>query len=126
MIPTLFAILAQTESAPGGGGGGGGLFGNPIVMMVLMIVIFYFLLIRPQQRQRKELQQRIDSLETGDRVVTTAGIHALVHHIKDKTVTLKVAEGTMVEFDKQAIASVSKKEGKSSEKEPKSAVEKSS
>lgn len=106
MIPTAF--LAQGETpAPG-------LFspGSPLFLMIIMIVMFYFLLIRPQQRQRKELQKRIDSMETGDRVITTAGIHALVHHIKDKTVTLKVAEGTMVEFDKQAIASVHKKESK--------------
>jgi preprotein translocase subunit YajC len=75
-------------------------------MMGLMIVMFYFLLIRPQQKQRKELQQRINSLQTGDRVVTTAGIHAIVHNIKEKTVVLKVAEGTMIEFDKPSIASV--------------------
>lgn len=95
-------VLAQDQKP-------GGLFGNPLVMMGLMIVMFYFLLIRPQQRQRKELQQRIDSLQAGDRVVTTAGIHAIVHNIKEKTVVLKVAEGTMIEFDKPAIASVQKK-----------------
>ena len=111
-------LLAQGEApAPGSEGapgGPGGLLGNPMFMMVIMIVMFYFLLIRPQQRQRKELQQRIDALKTGDKVVTTAGIHAIVHHIKDKTVTLKVAEGTMMEFDKQAVASVQTKGGKSS------------
>lgn len=89
--------------------GGGSLFSNPLFMMFLMIVMFYFLLIRPQQRQRKELQQRIESLRPGDRVVTTAGIHAIVHNIKDKTVVLKVAEGTMLEFDKPHIAVVQKK-----------------
>ncbi|MCH7226567.1 preprotein translocase subunit YajC [Haloferula sp. A504] len=99
-------ILAQGGT---GSGGGGGLLGNPLVMMGLMVVMFYFLLIRPQQRQRKELQKRIDALQTGDRVVTTAGIHAIVHNIKDKTVVLKLAEGTMVEFDKPAIATVTKK-----------------
>ncbi len=111
LIDTLF-ILAQGEGGTGsgsGGGGGGGLLGNPLVMMGLMIVMFYFLLIRPQQKQRKELQARINALQTGDRVVTTAGIHAIVHNIKEKTVVLKLAEGTMVEFDKPAIATVQKK-----------------
>lgn len=110
MTPQLFdtlAFLAQDQKSPG-------LLGNPLVMMGLMIVMFYFLLIRPQQRQRKELQARIAALQTGDRVVTTAGIHAIVHNIKEKTVVLKLAEGTMVEFDKPAIASVqSKSSGKS-------------
>jgi preprotein translocase subunit YajC len=86
------------------------LLGNPIVMMVLMVVMFYFLLIRPQQRQRKELQARIAALQTGDKVITTAGIHGIIHNVKDQTVVVKVAEGTMIEFDKPAIASVRKKD----------------
>ncbi len=88
----------------------GGLLGSPIMLMVLMFVMFYFLLIRPQQRQRKELAARIAALQTGDRVVTTAGIHGIVHNIKDTTVVVKVAEGTMIEFDKPAIATVQKKD----------------
>ncbi len=103
MILSLYSTLAQT-AAPGTS-----ILGNPLVMMVVMVVMFYFLLIRPQQRQRKELQQRIDSLKTGDRVITSAGIHGLVHNIKATTVVLKVADSTMIEFDKSAVASVEKK-----------------
>jgi preprotein translocase subunit YajC len=88
----------------------GGFLGNPLIMMVLMVVMFYFLLIRPQQRQRKELQARIAALQAGDKVVTTAGIHGIIHNVKDQTVVVKVAEGTMIEFDKPAIASVRKKD----------------
>ena len=87
---------------------------NPLaggwIMPVLLIVMFYFLLIRPQQQQRKQQQERINALQPGDKVITTAGIHGIVHHIKDKTVTIKVAESTMIEFDKLAIASVTKKD----------------
>jgi preprotein translocase subunit YajC len=99
-------LLAQDKAAQGAGG----IFGNPAVMMVLMVVMFYFLLIRPQQRQRKELEKRISSLQKGDEVVTTAGIHAIVHNVKDRTVVLKVAEGVMLEFDKPAVATVIKKD----------------
>jgi preprotein translocase subunit YajC len=79
-------------------------------MMGLMVVMFYFLLIRPQQRQRKEQAARIAALQTGDKVVTSAGIHGIVHNVKEHTVVVKVAEGTMIEFDKMAIASVHKKD----------------
>ena len=89
---------------------GGGILGNQIFMFVLMIVMFYFLLIRPQQKQRKEQQARINALQNGDKVVTSAGIYGIVHNIKDKTVVIKVAEGTMIEFDKMAITSVTKKD----------------
>lgn len=88
----------------------GGILGSPYVMMGLMIVMFYFLLIRPQQRQRKEQAARIAALQSGDKVVTTSGIHGIVHNVKEHTVIVKVAEGTMLEFDKPAIAIVHKKD----------------
>jgi preprotein translocase subunit YajC len=101
-------------AAPAGNQGAGGIFGSPFVMMGLMIVMFYFLLIRPQQRQRKEQAARIAALKTGDKVITTAGVHGIVHNVKETTVMVKVAEGTNLEFDKAAIASVAKKETKES------------
>jgi preprotein translocase subunit YajC len=107
ILPTLIPafLLAETPPPPPGG-----LLGSPLVMMGLMVVMFYFLLIRPQQRQRKEQAARIAALQTGDKVVTTAGIHGIVHHVKEQTVVVKVAEGTMIEFDKPAIAVVHKKD----------------
>lgn len=104
-IPTLSALFLA--EAPGGLQGA---FGHPMVMPVLLIVIFYFLLIRPQQRQRKEQAARIAALQTGDKIVTTAGIHGIVHSIKDSTVVVKVAEGTFIEFDKPAVSIVRKKD----------------
>lgn len=79
-------------------------------MMGLMVVMFYFLLIRPQQKQRKDQAARIAALQTGDKVVTSAGIHGIVHNVKEHTVVVKVAEGTMIEFDKLAITVVHKKD----------------
>jgi preprotein translocase subunit YajC len=107
MMLSFLTLLAQGDAAQQAPGG---ILGRPEVMLVLMVVMFYFLLIRPQQRQRKELEKRIASLQKGDEVVTTAGIHAIVHNVKDRTVVLKVAEGVMMEFDKPAVASVIKKE----------------
>jgi preprotein translocase subunit YajC len=107
MMLSFLTLLAQ---APAGSKPAGGPLGETWVMMVLMVVMFYFLLIRPQQRQRKELEKRISALQKGDDVVTTSGIHAIVHNVKDRTVVLKVAEGVMMEFDKPAVATVIKKE----------------
>jgi preprotein translocase subunit YajC len=102
------SILAQ--AAPAAPAGPQGILGSPFVMMGLMVVMFYFLLIRPQQKQRKEMAARIASLASGDKVVTTSGIHGIVHNVKEHTVVVKVAEGTMLEFDKPAIASVHKRD----------------
>ena len=105
MIHTLFSttLLAETQTQTNP-------LGNPMIMMGLMVVMFYFLLIRPQQRQRKEQAARIAALQNGDKVVTAAGIHGIVHHVKEHTVMVKVAEGTMIEFDKLAITVVHKKD----------------
>lgn len=110
MTPTLaFAasIIAQAAPAPTGPQN---ILGHPFVMMGLMVVMFYFLLIRPQQKQRKEMAARIASLQSGDKVVTSSGIHGIVHNVKEHTVMIKVAEGTMLEFDKAAVAAVHKKD----------------
>lgn len=103
----LLNTLAQTAPA---NDAPQSIIGHPMFMMVIMIVLFYFLLIRPQQRQRKEQAARVAALKTGDKVITTAGLHGIVHSVKDTTVVIKVAEGTNLEFDKAAVASVAKKD----------------
>ena len=103
------AHAAASGAAPSGGAG----FFVQMAPLLLIFVIFYFLLIRPQQRQRKEQAARIAALQTGDKVVTTAGIHGIVHNIKETTVVVKVGEGTFIEFDKPAVATVRKKDTES-------------
>ena len=110
MISYFNNLVAAT--APAKPEGFAALLARPEFMIVVMIVMFYFLLIRPQQRQRKEQAARLSALKNGDKVITTAGLHGIVHNVKDTTVMVKVAEGTILEFDKPAIASVTKKESK--------------
>ncbi len=104
---TSITAFILAETAPSGPAN---LLGRPEVMMVIMVVMFYFLLIRPQQRQKKQMAARIAALQSGDKVVTSSGIHGIVHNVKEHTVMIKVAEGTMLEFDKAAVAAVHKKD----------------
>ncbi len=106
----MTSITLLIANTPPPNQGPAGILGSPLFMMGLMVVMFYFLLIRPQQRQRKEQQARIAALQSGDKVVTSAGIHGIVHNVKDHTVVIKVAEGTMIEFDKMAVSAVHKKD----------------
>ncbi len=110
MISLLNTLAAAT--APAKPQGIEAIFANGLMLPILMVVMFYFLLIRPQQRQRKEQAARVAALKSGDKVITTAGLHGIVHNVKDTTVMVKVAEGTILEFDKPAIATVAKKETK--------------
>lgn len=100
-LPTL-AILAQS-------GGSGNPLASQFFPIIIMVVIFWLLILRPQQKQRKELQARIDSLEKGDKVITTGGLHGTVHQISERTVTLKPGgENVFLTFDKPSVASVVK------------------
>jgi preprotein translocase subunit YajC len=99
----LLTLLAQTQTGPPGSaaspGGGFNLF---------VLIIFYFIGIRPQARRQKEQQRLISALKTGDRVVTSSGIHGLIANVKDSTVIVKVADNVKIEMEKSAIASVAK------------------
>ena len=75
---------------------------------VFMIVIFYVLLIRPQQKRQKEHQRLLSALKTGDKVVTSGGIHGLIANVKESTVLLKVADNVKIEVDKTAISNVTR------------------
>lgn len=45
--------------------------------------IFYFLMIRPQQKQRKQHEERLRALKRGDTIVTAGGLVGEVVHIKE-------------------------------------------
>jgi len=82
------------------------------VMMALMFAILYFIVIRPQNEEKKKLQQRIDSLRKGDKVLTTSGMFATVVSIESDRAILRISEETKVEFSKTAIAQVLTPEAK--------------
>ena len=98
-------LLAEGTAAPSGAGS---LLGSPFFMIFIMFAFMYFLIIRPQSKQKKEQAARIAALKKGDQVITAGGIHGSVHHISDKTVTLKLSEGVFVPFEKPSITSVTK------------------
>lgn len=74
-----------------------------------MIVIMYYVMIRPQSKRQKEHQRLISALKTGDRVVTSSGIHGMITNVKDTTVTVKVADNVKIEMEKSAVANVAAK-----------------
>jgi len=84
------------------------------VPLIFIIVIFYFLLIRPQQKKAKEHAALIASIQTGDAVITSAGIHGVVTNVKDKTVLVRVADNVKLEFDRASIVSVNRDAAKAS------------
>ena len=107
MLGLAFAMGTPPGGAPAGGAQSAML---NIVPLIFMFAIFYFLLIRPQQKKAKEHKTLLDSLKKGDQVVTAGGMHGKVTALDDAVVTVEIATGVNVKFNKGHIASVVKKD----------------
>jgi preprotein translocase subunit YajC len=104
IMPFILLAQAQTAAPPAAGP-------NPLasfIPIILIFIIMYFVLFRPQMRRQKEQQRLISSLKTGDRVVTSAGIHGMITNVKETTVTVKVADNVKLEMEKSAVTAVAK------------------
>jgi preprotein translocase subunit YajC len=101
----LFLVsLAQTSTPPPQPG-----LGSMLIPFICIGVIFYFLILRPQKQQQKRLAEMVSALKTGDKVVTSGGIHGIIANVKDgATLLLKVDDGCRIEVDKSAIATIKK------------------
>ncbi len=107
ILDMFWIILAQAQtgsppSVPGGG------IGSFFVPLIFIFIIMYFVMIRPQKKRQEQQQKLVGSLKSGDRVVTSAGIHGLIANVKENTVLLKVADNVKIEIDKSAITNVLK------------------
>lgn len=91
---TLFIALQQT-------GAQGGLMS--FLPLVLIIVVFWFFMIRPQMKRQKELKNFRESLQKGDKVVTTGGIYGKIAEIQDYYVILEVEGQVRLKIDKSAV-----------------------
>ena len=75
----------------------------PILFMVAMLFLFYFLIIRPAKQKQDSHDALIKAVENGDKIITVGGIYGTITKVRDKTVDIKVADGTIITFDRRAI-----------------------
>lgn len=106
--PTAGTAVPGTPGAAGAQGAnqapmGGG--SDLLLYMGLAVVVMLFLSMRRDSKARKEQQAMLSSIKQGDRIVTTAGIHGVVHRLDEKTVTL-LLDTAQVTFDRAAISRV--------------------
>jgi preprotein translocase subunit YajC len=106
--PILLALMAPSQ---------GNAALQQVFMFGMIFVIFYFFMILPQQKTRKQHEQRVNELKRGDEIVTVGGLVGEVVHIKEgvkdgapvKTmedrITVKSAESRVV-IERRSIARV--------------------
>ncbi len=76
-----------------------------LVMMGAIILVFWLFMIRPQAKKAKVQKQFISDMQKGDKVVTIAGIHGVVHKLNDdNTIQLEVNPGSYMKIERSAIS----------------------
>ncbi|WP_297100247.1 preprotein translocase subunit YajC [uncultured Draconibacterium sp.] len=79
---------------------------NPLMSflpLLLIIVVFYFFMIRPQVKRQKETRKFRESLQKGDKVVTTGGIYGKVVKIEETVIQLEISKDVVIKVDKNGI-----------------------
>jgi preprotein translocase subunit YajC len=83
---------------------GGGF--ESLFFLAAIFVVFYFFIIRPQSKRQKEIQDKVNALKKGDKVITTGGIIGTVASIEDTEVLLEVDKDVKIRLMKTAIGDV--------------------
>src|SRR5215472_5279915 len=75
--------------------------------ILLIFAIFYFLLFLPMQRQRKQTQKMLASLENGNTVVTSGGIVGTIVSLDNENVILRVKpDNIKLQVARSAVSSL--------------------
>ena len=74
-----------------------------LVPFVLVLGIFYFIILLPMRRKQQKVQEFLQSLKVGDRVITTGGVYGLVTRLGEQSVQLQIADKVRIEVAKASI-----------------------
>ena len=74
-----------------------------LVPFVLVLAIFYFVILLPMQRRQQKVQTFLAALKSGDRVITSGGMHGTITRLGDQTVQLQIADKVRIEVSRNAI-----------------------
>ena len=77
-----------------------------MVPIAAVFVIFYFFLIRPQQKQMKDHQRMLDSVQKGDRILTTGGLYGTIMGVKGQDLEVRFAENVKLTVARTAVSRV--------------------
>ena len=96
----FLALVEEGQAAPGG------LFNSFLVPMILIFGIMYLIVLRPESKKRKKREEMLGQLKKGDKVMTNSGMYAAVTQIQGEIVTLQVADGIRIRFNRAAVQDV--------------------
>jgi len=75
-----------------------------LILMGLIFGIFYFVLIMPMRKKQKKLDEVIRTLKTGDKVIVSPGIFAVIVGVENDAFQVRIDDKTRIKVLKSAIA----------------------
>ncbi|MFT5723115.1 MAG: preprotein translocase subunit YajC [Bacteroidia bacterium] len=91
-------LILQGTAAPAGGGNG------MLYMLGAMFVVMYFFMIRPQMKKNKAQVAFKDSINKGDKIVTTGGIHGKISEVRDNAFIIDTEGGGKLKIEKSSVS----------------------
>lgn len=90
-------------------------------MLALVGLAFYFMILRPQKRDQQKIQDMRGAIKKGDRVKSIGGIYGTVASVDTSrnVITVLVDKNVKLDFDRDAIATVIRKEDAASDADSK-------
>jgi preprotein translocase subunit YajC len=97
----MFAFLIQQQQAPAS---------NPLMSflpLIFIVAIFYFLVFMPMQRQKKTQANMLQSLQSGNEVLTTGGIVGTIVSITGDMLVVRVKpDNIKLQIARSAVSSL--------------------
>jgi len=97
---STYSLLLALAAPPEGG------TVSPWVQLVpfaLVLAIFYFIILMPMRRRQKKVDEFLQNLKVGDKVITTGGLYGSITRLGDQSLQLQVAEKIRVEIARSAV-----------------------
>ena len=74
-----------------------------LLPFALVFGIFYFIILLPMRKKQQKVQDFLESLKVGDKIITTGGIYGQVTRITGDTVQVQIADKVRIEVSKAAV-----------------------
>jgi preprotein translocase subunit YajC len=72
--------------------------------LLIVFGIYYAIVILPTRKTQKKVQDMIDSLKVGDKVITNSGIYGTIAGLREDRIQLRVSENVKLEMARNSVS----------------------
>lgn len=99
---SLTNLITFAQAAPSAGGGAMTQF----LILIPLFGLMWFLLIRPQKKRQQQMQEMLQKLKVGDKVITNGGAIGTITKVGEQRVKIAFSDRVEVEFVRSAIGGI--------------------